>query len=138
MAILHLNPNDPNTELLKSQMTDSMWRKVRVTYTQLPLHLEIDNRQITDLKDIVAYLQDDPTTTHKLQNARKAAANAFEQLKKTGNIKVSKQQIEVRRDICNNCPFKVRKWLGDTCSKCGCNIKSKTLLLSEVCPLGKW
>jgi hypothetical protein len=54
-----------------------------------------------------------------------------------------------RRDICRECPEATRnqrlldkssKGLTtcSTCKKCGCNIKAKTSLATETCPIGKW
>ena len=35
--------------------------------------------------------------------------------------------------ICNSCPYG-----GNRCDLCGCFIKTKTVLLSSSCPIGKW
>lgn len=54
-----------------------------------------------------------------------------------------------RRDICRDCPeaTKNRKQLHlsnkgltacSMCKQCGCNIKAKTSLISETCPISKW
>ncbi len=51
--------------------------------------------------------------------------------------------IQTRRDICRICPeATIHPKIGLTniskCKQCGCFISSKTQLISEKCPLGKW
>lgn len=44
-----------------------------------------------------------------------------------------------RRCICQSCNNKLRIFfIGDICKRCGCPIKSKTLVEDEQCPDGKW
>lgn len=44
------------------------------------------------------------------------------------------EEIQVRLDICNSCPFKK----DEICTKCGCMISVKTSIDYESCPEGKW
>lgn len=50
--------------------------------------------------------------------------------------------VETRRAICRACDSAVRsKYKPDwvcRCRECNCNLKAKTMLASESCPLGKW
>lgn len=41
-----------------------------------------------------------------------------------------------RLEICKTCDFFRPKT--QTCKKCGCFMKAKTLLLNAKCPIGKW
>jgi len=57
-----------------------------------------------------------------------------------------KELKEKRREICNDCPKKRGKFklLGitfakrDQCVVCLCDIKNKTAIKLERCPIGKW
>ena len=46
----------------------------------------------------------------------------------------TKRTIEKRRAVCDSCAFRD----GGACTKCGCNIKSKTSLSAKFCPEGFW
>lgn len=49
---------------------------------------------------------------------------------------LSKEEVEARRKICENCPSNKRR--GRRCSVCTCNIYVKTLSPDADCPLGHW
>jgi hypothetical protein len=62
---------------------------------------------------------------------------------------VSQDRVEDRRNKCRNCPAATRnpKYIdlpekgltaASLCRECKCNIKAKTMLADEKCPLGKW
>ena len=42
----------------------------------------------------------------------------------------------MRFDICKGCDFFRPKT--QTCQKCGCFMKAKSMLLNAKCPIGKW
>jgi hypothetical protein len=42
---------------------------------------------------------------------------------------------EERLNICYNCPEMRKEYI---CDVCGCNLKYKTRMLTEECPLKKW
>ena len=59
------------------------------------------------------------------------------------------QTVQQRRDVCRECPHasksdaaRFTSFSGltsrSTCDQCGCFIKAKTMIASEVCPKGKW
>ena len=43
---------------------------------------------------------------------------------------VSKERL----DLCKSCDF----YIGERCSKCGCQMRVKTTLATSSCPIGKW
>ena len=43
-----------------------------------------------------------------------------------------------RRDICNTCEHKKRKFNVARCELCGCIILGKTNVSAAKCPIGKW
>ncbi len=51
-----------------------------------------------------------------------------------GNRKASLTERERRLKVCRDCPERNH----DRCGLCGCFIKTKTILLNSVCPVGKW
>jgi hypothetical protein len=66
-----------------------------------------------------------------------------------GADRVTDGIVKTRRDICRNCPESTKderlknhisKGLTafSQCKLCTCFIKSKTILTTETCPLGKW
>ena len=48
----------------------------------------------------------------------------------------SKEVIEERLAICNECPWLDKRLV--KCRKCGCFMKLKSTLGSAKCPIGKW
>ena len=50
------------------------------------------------------------------------------------NNKASLSERERRMNICRACPDRNH----DRCGLCGCFIKTKTILNSSECPVGKW
>lgn len=139
MPTLYISQNSKSSEL-KSQMTDSMWQQVLVVYHDAaPLLILNDGTQMGDLVDIIGYLSNQkPTLIKKLSNAKSAAVRTYKQAIKTGEVYASPEAIKARRSTCNSCPFNKTKLFISVCEKCGCNIKSKTSLITEVCPLDKW
>lgn len=56
--------------------------------------------------------------------------------KATLGIDVAPASVVVgRRKECHRCPERVH---GGVCRACGCAIKPKTMVDSEVCPKGRW
>lgn len=49
---------------------------------------------------------------------------------------VSKEEADVRLDICKACPRLIPGLL--QCKECGCFMKAKTLIKHATCPLHKW
>lgn len=53
--------------------------------------------------------------------------------------KISEQEVEARRQVCNGCDFRNRTM--DYCKKCGCFLEGELGKLKaprEKCPMGKW
>lgn len=48
----------------------------------------------------------------------------------------SEELAQYRLEICKQCEF-FRK-MNQTCKKCGCFMKAKSMLLNAKCPIGKW
>jgi len=49
---------------------------------------------------------------------------------------VSKEVAVERARICASCEFLFQPT--KTCKKCGCFVKAKVMLSSQLCPVGKW
>jgi len=50
--------------------------------------------------------------------------------------KTPRDTANARLEICKGCEF-FRKG-NQTCQKCGCFMKAKSMLSNAVCPIGKW
>lgn len=48
----------------------------------------------------------------------------------------SKDVVEERLAICNECPALNKRLM--KCTKCGCFMKLKSTLQQATCPIGKW
>jgi len=137
--ILHISFDTKQAEYLGRYMTDEMWQKVNIfsssdeTFLILP-----DGNKIYDVKDIVQKLKPEVSFLGKIRNARNATHRVYKQIRDGGNIRVENDVIEKRREACNNCPLQIERWMMKICSNCGCNIKAKTSLITESCPLDKW
>ena len=53
-----------------------------------------------------------------------------------GSPRSPEEVAQYRLEICNGCEF-FRKTT-QTCKKCGCFMKAKSMLLNAKCPIGKW
>ena len=71
-----------------------------------------------------------PSTIKMASNLAKAMADHVVQ----GGGMATKDELEVRLNICSVCPQ--RK--DDRCSVCGCFLAKKAALRTQPCPLGKW
>lgn len=58
----------------------------------------------------------------------------FRKLKKNEEVYASKDLIQKRRDICNNCALQKRNLFIKRCSLCGCVTDEKTKFIFEECP----
>jgi len=141
LPILYLSKDETKNTELKSLMTDELWCLVKIEYCEEDPYLKQGETTTTGTRDIVAFIygKTDPITiSKKLRNARQAAIRIYDKVKTGDRVKASQDIIDLRRSICDTCPFKYSKWLGSACGKCGCNIKSKTTLITESCPIHKW
>lgn len=137
MKVLFLSTDEKEADLVRDFMLDSMWSQVTIKYSDSNYLLLEDGTKIEDPTQIIQALKPQKLST-KMQTASKAAKKAFEQFKKEGFVKTSPEITEQRRTICLSCPFSKQKLFTQICDKCGCHIKTKTLLLTESCPLNKW
>ena len=82
-------------------------------------------------------LDAEPTMPSKGQMAKNAAGSFARNLKSVmgGNsINADPDEIKRRKAICKGCEY-----MDDNrCSKCGCWLQYKAILLAESCPIGKW
>ena len=69
-----------------------------------------------------------PLTTDTAKSLSRAAMDMLQ------NNKASLTERERRYNICLNCPDRNN----DRCSLCGCFLKTKTILASSECPVGRW
>jgi len=69
-----------------------------------------------------------PLTTDTARSLSRAALDII------ANNKASLNERERRMSICRACPDRNH----DRCGLCGCFIKTKTILNSSECPVGKW
>jgi hypothetical protein len=53
-----------------------------------------------------------------------------------GSPRSSEEIAEYRLDICKGCEW--FRQTTQTCKKCGCFMKLKTLIEKSSCPVGKW
>lgn len=51
-------------------------------------------------------------------------------------VRKRKEVSEKRLEICNECPFYHKEV--DSCLKCSCYMKLKTIIPNAECPIGKW
>ncbi len=137
--VLYLQRDSDDSTKLKSQMTDDMWKQVKVEYSEEGTYLVLsDDSKINEVDAIVTHLSKAPSLSKKIANAQTAARKAYRHAVETGVVQASTTDIEARRKICSGCPFSQKRFFGSTCMKCGCNIKLKTSVLTESCPISKW
>lgn len=76
--------------------------------------------------------EEKPSIVDKAKHLLKATARHVAD----GMREVSKDQLDVRLSICNECPLRD----GQICThpECGCSLVRKALWHSEDCPEGKW
>jgi len=53
-----------------------------------------------------------------------------------GSPRSEEEVAKSRLEICRTCEYFRPKT--ETCRKCGCFMKAKTMLLNAKCPIGKW
>jgi hypothetical protein len=53
-----------------------------------------------------------------------------------GSPRSSEELVKYRLEICQGCP--AYRPTTNTCKKCGCFMKLKTLIEKSSCPIGKW
>lgn len=139
MKRLLLQKDSKKSEELKPQMTDAMWMSVKIEYADETCLILEDGTKISEINNILKLLgRKSPPLTKQMRNARKAAVKILDKAIQTGEVKAPKEVIKERREICAGCPYNEKKFFGDTCIECGCNIKSKTTFLTESCPRSKW
>jgi hypothetical protein len=69
-----------------------------------------------------------------------AAAKAARGVLATGKLVVASEVVAARMTVCEACPnfLDSASPLGPKCSRCGCFLKAKTVLITQHCPEGKW
>lgn len=75
-----------------------------------------------------------PELLVQAKNVTNAIIKVLAKAAKGGKIIVSKEEYLVRKKICSMCDYHSR----DRCSICGCYCKTKTKLITETCPDGRW
>jgi len=45
-------------------------------------------------------------------------------------------EVQKRISICHDCKYYDK--LHDKCDKCGCYIRAKSIMSTEICPINKW
>jgi hypothetical protein len=116
-----------------------MWSKVSIEYGEKTCLELSDGSQIEDVEQIINFLEDKlPPLTKQISNVSRAISKVVKQIRKDQPIQAPNELVENRRAICSKCPFKKTKLFADICTQCGCNIKLKTKLITEYCPLEKW
>jgi hypothetical protein len=139
MKILYLTKDERSSEL-KSKMTDHMWQQARILYHEdNPLLIMEDGTRVEGTNEILKHLSPQGVTFfRKLLNAKEAMVRTLRQVINGKDLLVDKSIMQTRRDLCSACPFNQSSFLGNTCTKCGCNIRAKTKLVAEFCPMEKW
>lgn len=86
------------------------------------------------------FLKKGVTKKELIVNASNAIKDTIVTAIKKGSVRATDDEIEKRRQICRNCEYvkKTRTGSLKKCGKCGCNVKMKTLLISQKCPKGYW
>ena len=69
-----------------------------------------------------------------------AAAKAARGVLATGKLVAAPDVVAERMAVCEACPnfLASDSPLGPKCSRCGCFLKAKTVLITQHCPEGKW
>jgi len=138
MKTLYLSTNEKKADEVKDFMLDYMWSQVQIKYTDENCYLILeDETRIDNPTQIIQALKAKDLPT-KIKTATIAAKKAYNQFKSQGFIRASEELVAERRSICNSCPYSKTKLFTQVCTECGCHIKTKTLLISESCPLNKW
>ena len=78
----------------------------------------------------------EPTLAQKIKSVSYSAL----EWAKAGFAVVTEEDFYKRREICLSCPFfDSTAYFGDgKCTKCGCDMKIKTRMATESCPIGNW
>jgi hypothetical protein len=71
-----------------------------------------------------------------VKNLAETAINTVKIAATGESIKVSDEEANSRKNICNSCPFFNKAQ--ERCNKCGCYMAIKTYLKASNCPIGKW
>lgn len=75
-----------------------------------------------------------PPIKKQISNVALAAGRIANNALKGKNILVSKDKRDKRLNACKECD----EYDGSRCNECGCFVKAKTWLTTELCLLGKW
>ena len=71
-----------------------------------------------------------PSSPQLVQNFAKEGVRWL----KAGMPILPQEVAQERLAICKSCEF----YVGERCSKCGCQMRVKTTLATSACPIGKW
>lgn len=88
------------------------------------------------LVDGVRNPQTMPSNFQMAKNLANSVAKNVKSVIAGNSLKVSSDEANKRKNICNSCAFFNKSQ--ERCTKCGCNMAIKTYLKAERCPLGKW
>lgn len=139
--ILYLRKEScPVSSEIRAAMTDPLWQLVKVVYIEGSPYLETSTGHLSEPSAIISYLQSQisPSFAKQIDTARIAATKALNEIRETGSAMAPLEMVAFRRSVCMQCPFGVKKLFLYKCSQCGCHIKTKTSLITESCPIGKW
>jgi hypothetical protein len=75
-----------------------------------------------------------PTFFDKVKSAGEAILDSSKRVVKGQKLIASPLRQKVRRDICRECPFRIK----NKCGACGCGLAAKQKLENSSCPKGKW
>ena len=75
-----------------------------------------------------------PSLRQQVQNLSLTVANVVAEAIKTGKLMASKDLIEKRVALCQQCRHKS----GNRCSLCGCYLAPKLALIASKCDIKKW
>lgn len=80
-----------------------------------------------------------PSKVAQALSLMKAGGKAVKHSLTTGrSFKTPPELQQKRLAICETCPFVKETAKGIKCTKCGCRLQSKTNVVTESCPIGKW
>ena len=139
MKVLYIKTGTQKTADLQKLMTDKMWREVVIKYSNQDTYLLLEDQKILlDISDIIKVI--DPryrTFFKKIIRFLYAISKICKVIIKGQRLFVDKKIQKERRDTCIKCTLKRGRFFR-TCSICGCNIRLKTKMTTESCPIEKW
>lgn len=77
-----------------------------------------------------------PPMVNRLRSFGGAVSRIVSHIKDNKRVMVEPTEANRRFDMCKQCDLFIES--KQMCSKCGCFMKYKTMLLTEKCPIDKW